>query len=107
MDLRTGLKQVRTTILEPVQQQSGMSPAEQQAAASMLAFHKDSRAAFVELEVRAFSAVAAEMTKCDGREMRRVYLHELIVILSFPANEVFAGSAYQRNMLELSQRHNM
>lgn len=72
MDLRTGLKQVRTTILEPVQQQSGMSPAEQQAAASMLAFHRDSRAAFVELEVRAtlqtqwIQQSQLIVTKCDG-----------------------------------------
>lgn len=51
VDLRTGLKQVRTTLLEPAQQQSSMTPAQQQATASMLAFHRDSRAAFVELEV--------------------------------------------------------
>ena len=56
VDLRTGLKQVRATILEPAEQQSSMTPAEKQAAASMFAFHRDSRAAFVQLEVSATSA---------------------------------------------------
>ena len=63
MDLRSGLKQVRTTILEPFQQQGSTSPAEQQAAASMLAFHRDSRAAFVELEVRA-TFMSCDMCIC-------------------------------------------
>lgn len=52
LDLRSGLKQVRTNILEPAErQQDSMTPAQQEAAASMLAFHRDSRAAFLELEV--------------------------------------------------------
>lgn len=63
VDLRSGLKQVRTTLLEPAERlQSSTTPVEQAAAASMLAFHRDSRAAFVELEALD-KAVHAEMKR--------------------------------------------
>lgn len=69
MDLRTGLKQVRTTILEPAQQQSGSSPAQQQATAAMLAFHRDSRAAFVELEVRVTPGHSDFSSHCSNEQV--------------------------------------
>ncbi len=51
VDLRVGLKKIRTTILEPAEQQSEMSPTERETLDRMSAFHRDSRQLFSELEV--------------------------------------------------------
>lgn len=51
VDLRVGLKKIRTTILEPAEQQSEVSPTEREALDKMSAFHRDSRQLFSELEV--------------------------------------------------------
>lgn len=51
VDLRSGLKKVRTTILEPAEQQSDLLPADKVALDAMTAFHKNSRTCFMELEV--------------------------------------------------------
>lgn len=51
VDLRVGLKKIRTTILEPAEQQSEVSPTEREALDRMSAFHRDSRQLFSELEV--------------------------------------------------------
>ena len=51
VDLRLGLKKVRTTILEPAEQRSDLSPTDQEALARMGAFHQKSRNLFGELEV--------------------------------------------------------
>ena len=44
------MKQVRTTILEPAEQISILTPADKRAVDAMLAFHRESRAAYMELE---------------------------------------------------------
>ena len=51
VDLRVGLKKIRTTILEPAEQQSEVSSTEREALDRMSAFHRDSRQLFSELEV--------------------------------------------------------
>ena len=51
MDLRVGLKKIRSTILEPAEQQGEVSPTEREALDRMSAFHRDSRQLFSELEV--------------------------------------------------------
>ncbi len=51
VDLRVGLKKIRTTILEPAEQQSELLPTEREALDRMSAFHRDSRQLFSELEV--------------------------------------------------------
>ena len=51
VDLRLGLKKIRTTILEPAEQQGEVSPTEREALDRMSAFHRDSRRLFSELEV--------------------------------------------------------
>ena len=53
VDLRTGLKQVRSTILEPAEQQASMSAGDRQALDHMISFHQTGKATFQELEVSA------------------------------------------------------
>lgn len=60
MDLRVGLKKIRSTILEPAEQQGELSPTEREALDRMSAFHRDSRQLFSELEALE-KAVNADM----------------------------------------------
>ncbi|DBA79106.1 hypothetical protein WJX77_006729 [Trebouxia sp. C0004] len=60
VDLRVGLKKIRTTILEPAEQQSELSPTGTEALNRMSEFHRDSRQLFSELEALE-KAVNADM----------------------------------------------
>ena len=51
VDLRTGLKQLRSTILEPAEQRTDLSASDKEALDCVVTFHRDSRATFVQLEV--------------------------------------------------------
>ncbi|KAA6423140.1 MAG: hypothetical protein FRX49_07127 [Trebouxia sp. A1-2] len=68
VDLRVGLKKIRTTILEPAEQQSEVSPTEREALDRMSAFHRDSRQLFSELEAleKAVNADMKQMSEYFG-----------------------------------------